>query len=109
MPGTDTAVSSPFVVAGCCSSVMCVQATYYNDNYVAVIDEACELQCEPTPAQIRYAVEEFPAGVALPSYMGEGVTLQKHLFHYRRPVDEGGIGTEVEREYGNHMGNNTTT
>jgi purine nucleosidase len=99
VPGTDTAVSSPFVVAACCSAVLCVPATYYNSNYVAVIEEACTLRAEPRPAQIRYAVEEFPAGAELAPYMGEGVELQKHLFHYRRPAEEGGIGTAAEREY----------
>ena len=99
VPGTDTAVLSPFVVADCCSSVMCVPATYYNSNYVAVIEEGCSLQCEPKPAQIRYAVEEFPEGAELAPYTAEGVELQKHLFHYRKPAEEGGIGTESEREY----------
>ena len=36
---------------------------------------------------------------ASPLWLGEGLELQKHLFHYRRPAEEGGIGTAAEREY----------
>ena len=81
VPGTTTPVSSPFIVATCCHSVMCVPATYYNDNYVAVIAEACTLCCIAMEAKIRYAIEEFPMTASLPPYQGVGVQLQKHLFH----------------------------
>jgi hypothetical protein len=53
VPGTDTPVASPFIVAACCHSVLCVPATYYNSNYVAVIDEACSLCCEPMEVSAR--------------------------------------------------------
>ena len=45
VPGTQTEVVSPFVVATCCHSVLCVPAIYYNSNYVAVIEQGCRLQC----------------------------------------------------------------
>ncbi len=83
VPGTDTPVTSPFIVATCCYSVLCVPATYYNNNYVAIIAESCSLQCAPMVAQIRYAIDEFPTNFAsaLPPYGGVGVQLPKHLFH----------------------------
>jgi hypothetical protein len=83
VPGTDTPVTSPFIVATCCYSILCVPATYYNNNYVAVIAETCSLQCNAMVAQIRYAIDEFPKDFAsaLPPYQGVGVQLPKHLFH----------------------------
>ena len=100
VPGTQTEVVSPFVVATCCHSVLCVPAIYYNSNYVAVIEQGCRLQCQPCTPKIRYAVDEWQEAEwgALPRYEGDGLVLSKHVFQYRRPLDAGGTGTPEERE-----------
>ena len=50
---------SPFVAATCCGAVLAVDNAFYHGNVVAVLQEACELECEPCRAAGRSHVADY--------------------------------------------------
>ena len=94
VPGTETEVVSPFVVATCCHSVLCVPAIYYNSNYVAVIEQGCRLQCQPCTPKIRCEPSDACRSVGAGAMTGGAVWVaQTRWTSGRRPSGGRSHGT----------------
>ena len=90
-----SSIVSPFVVATCCHTILCVPALYYREAFVAIYSEDSNLKCNEIPSLIRYSSAEYLKEFGhVPIYKGKGLDLQQHIFEYTR----GNVGNAEEQK-----------